>query len=322
MKVRINIILSSCLIWVSLSSSGCGGHSSPATHQPDHQNQTVTSLQVSARQFDRLEKLADEEMKRLRKADLVLIGETHDHPQHHLIQAEVIRALKPKVVAFEMLDHRHQPVLDKLHELSPDTWDQALDWTKRGWPDFELYRPVFEASLDVGVKLLAVHPTPQTLHPLMLGRELPQELRHRLKLDTPLPEDQQQALRQLIHESHCGYANAVMVQAMIKAQRLKDAWMAERLMATAQPAILIVGRGHTHQNRGIPWAIKTLSSASSPRVITLALSPHETSKFEHNSAQISLKIPSHRRDDPCERFREQLQKMKNRKAHSSGQHAP
>ena len=103
----------------------------------------------------------------------------------------------------------------------------------------------------------------------------------------------------------------------MKAQRLKDAWMAERLMTATRPALLIAGRGHTHQGRGIPWVIKTLSAAPHPRMMTLSLSPKEDLKTEGQSAQITIQIPPHRRDDPCERFREQLKKMKNRKPHSS-----
>ena len=288
----------------------------PQAERPVSRDDTSSSSAVSSKP-----RLTREEIDKLRAAEIVLIGETHDHPEHHVIQAQVIRTLKPKVVAFEMLDQRHQEMLDQLPKLPKETWDQALDWTKRGWPDFELYRPVFVAALDVGARLLAAHPTPQTLHPLMLGKELPRALRARLKLDLPLPQTQQRELSKLIHDAHCGYANEVMVSAMIKAQRLKDAWMAEQLIKTVRPVVLIVGREHAHHARGIPWAFEQLDPELGRRVVTLALSPPAPSTGQTPTEQITLTIEPHRRDDPCERFRKQLEKMKSKhKAHppSSG----
>lgn len=299
--------LLSLMISVSLL-NGCGGAPSPSlgvgprASQGEESPSRLTAAQVA----------------QLSSAEIVLIGETHDHPQHHLIQAEVIRAIKPKVVAFEMLDQRHQALLDQLDELPSETWDQALDWTKRGWPDFELYRPVFDAAIEVKAKLLGAHPTPQVIHPLKLGGELDATLRARLGLDTPLPTEQREALAVIIRESHCGYANAQMTEAMIKAQRLKDAWMSAELIKASSPAVLIVGRGHLHPQRGIPWALKLLAPQREMSVVSLALSPHSAkaersqtdSRANPTVTELKISVRAHRHDDPCERFREQLKKLK------------
>ena len=300
------------LICLALLSAGilpaCGSALRPSAPQSESARPSPVN------QDQKTPSLSSEQLNQLASAQVVLIGETHDHPTHHRVQADVIRELKPKTVAFEMLDARHQPLLDRLYELPPDTWDQALDWTKRGWPDFELYRPVFEAALEVKAKLLAAHPTPKTLHPLKLGGDLDKPLRDRLKLDVPLPDSERAALAEIIRESHCGYANAQMTEAMIKAQRLKDAWMGEALISSTHPVILIVGRGHVHPKRGIPWAVKLLSPEA-PQVATIELSPsaqQDNQTLDHNARLnvVKLQIKPHRRDDPCERFREQLKQMK------------
>ena len=274
-------------------------------------------------------KLSPTQVDALKSAEVILIGETHDHPLHHQIQAEVIRLIKPKSVAFEMLDERHQATLDALGETPRAEWDQALKWSARGWPDFKLYAPVFDASLAVKAKLIGAHPTPRVIHPLKLGGSLPEALRERLKLDAPLPDAEREALTQVIREAHCGHAPPRLVSAMIKAQRLKDAWMADQLIRAPKPVVLIVGRGHTHPGYGIPWALGQLSQSSAqgdaeagPRLVTLSLASHEPSQETSHAAQgplapvtLNLKTPPHRQDDPCERFKRQLEKMRQRHSH-------
>ena len=45
-------------------------------------------------------------MKRLLSAPVILIGERHDNPDHHVIQAKILSSLLPgALVGFEMLDH-------------------------------------------------------------------------------------------------------------------------------------------------------------------------------------------------------------------------
>ncbi|MEJ2019704.1 MAG: ChaN family lipoprotein, partial [Maritimibacter sp.] len=36
-------------------------------------------------------------------ADVVVLGEQHDNPAHHLVQAEAVAELAPKALVFEML---------------------------------------------------------------------------------------------------------------------------------------------------------------------------------------------------------------------------
>ena len=37
-----------------------------------------------------------------RRADIVLLGEIHDNPEHHANQAAIVRALQPAALVFEM----------------------------------------------------------------------------------------------------------------------------------------------------------------------------------------------------------------------------
>ena len=246
----------------------------------------------------------------LQSAEVILIGETHDHPQHHELQAQLIRHIKPRSVAFEMLNSSQAEVASTLFELPRERWGEALRWSERGWPEFSLYLPVFDASKEVGAKLIAAHPDRQTLMPLMIGQPLPELLTQALKLDRPLPKEARAELEEEIIRSHCGHAPQGMIQPMVSAQRLKDAWMARALLASPKPVVMIVGRGHTQAKRGIPWALELLASPEAPPKWTVVALRSDDEAQDRVEGQVKvIKTKPHREDDPCERFKEQLRKM-------------
>ena len=53
---------------------------------------------VRAAEFIPQDVLAD-----MRAADVVILGEIHDNPQHHLVQAEAVEAITPTAVVWEMV---------------------------------------------------------------------------------------------------------------------------------------------------------------------------------------------------------------------------
>lgn len=215
-----------------------------------------------------------------------------------------------------MLDERHQDVLATLKNTEKDQWDAQLSWTKRGWPSFELYRPVFEASLNYAQTILAAHPHSKRLQPLKLGQLLPDRLRAEFKLDQALPLQQEEALKKEMIEAHCGHASPLLITSMIRAQRFKDAWMAKRLLDAAKPVILIVGRGHIQAERGIPWAMNNLAPKHKFTLTLLSLSPEQSQQHSADHLHfIHMQVKAHRNDNPCERFREQLNQLKKAPVH-------
>src|SRR5512142_434268 len=79
----------------------------------------------------------------LAAAPFVLLGETHDNPDHHLLQARLVRAVtaagrRPALV-FEMLKNDQQAQVDEAvarDPRDPDALARAVDWKHGGWPDF------------------------------------------------------------------------------------------------------------------------------------------------------------------------------------------
>jgi len=80
-------------------------------------------------------------------ADLIAIGERHDNPDHHRLQAELVAALAPAGLAFEMIPQAMEETANRLRAdgASREALAEALEWQARGWPDFALYAPILEA---------------------------------------------------------------------------------------------------------------------------------------------------------------------------------
>src|SRR5262245_51927313 len=91
----------------------------------------------------------------------VLLGEKHDNPDNHQVQAAVLRALlasgRRPIVAFEMLTPDEAPALARYLAASPRDaagLGPAVNWKASGWPDWAYYQPIAQAALDAGVPIV------------------------------------------------------------------------------------------------------------------------------------------------------------------------
>ena len=275
----------------------------------------------------RAEHLAPEEIaERLAAARHILFGETHDNPDHHLLQAEAIRALvaagRRPAVAFEMIAEDRREALRRHLAANPRDaagLGAALGWAESGWPDWAIYQPVAEAALEAGLALEPANLDRATVRELSRGAS--HDLRARLGLDEPLPEALARSLRREIVEAHCGYADDAAVEGMALGQRARDAQMALRLhqAGAADGAVLIAGAGHCRTDRGVPYYLRRHDTRA--RVLSLAfieVSPERLSAGDYADAKDEPQLPydlvyfTPRIDarDACQRFREQLEKMR------------
>lgn len=202
-------------------------------------------------------------LRALEAARFVVLGERHDQEDHHRLQARLVRELtrggRKPALAFEMLDVGQQAAVDASLARAPrdaDALALAVDWAHSGWPDWALYRPVFAAGLEAGLPIVAANlPRAQVREIVKRGpNALPSELRARLDLDTPLPEDVARDMREEQDQAHCGQLPQEMLGPMVQAQRARDAHLADRLLAadTGDGGILITGNGHARTDRGVP----------------------------------------------------------------------
>lgn len=260
---------------------------------------------------------AEEFAGRLAAAERVLVGEKHDNPDHHRLQAWVVALAGSRrqggAVAFEMIPTDLAPALAQfLAQPAPDpgALGEALTWEQRGWPRWTTYRPIADAALDAGMALTAAGP-PRSLEREVGNQGLdalsPAE-RRRLAL-SPLPQPLQAGLEQEIFESHCGLLPRARLPRIAAVQQLRDAWMADALMGAARPAVMIAGLGHTRPDRGIPWYLR--QQAAPGTLLSVALVEAEPEKTDPaaygdfgGSDYLIFTPKAEREEDPCRRMRQ------------------
>jgi uncharacterized iron-regulated protein len=209
-------------------------------------------------------RFVDEAAVRAALHGYVLLGEKHDNPDHHALQARLLRAMvdasERPVVAFEMFDGDDQPAIESArrdHPRDAASIATAVSWEKSGWPPFRDYAPIVEVALDAGLPIVATGLPRSRMRAMMTkpsgdaGGPAPEPLDE----GTPLAPDQEASLRDELRESHCGHLPDSRLGAMIRFQRARDAAMANALIAATNAAntadaALIAGSGHTRRDRG------------------------------------------------------------------------
>lgn len=245
--------------------------------------------------------LADDTPLYARQADVVILGEVHDNPNHHMTQAAWLAALAPRAVVFEMLD-RTQAEIATAGWKDLATLAEALGWSESGWPDFEIYAPVFTAA--AGTLILGAAIPRDVARAAMrdgLGAHFKDDL-SRFGLDRPLPEDEQAAREAYQQAAHCNALPEDILPMMVDIQRLRDAELARVTLAalaeTGGPVAVITGNGHARKDWGMPVYISRVS----PDVAVFALGQSETGSGPDGVFDLVLDAPAVDRPDPCEAF--------------------
>jgi len=243
----------------------------------------------------------------LRQTPVVLVGERHDHPDHHRIQGWILSQLEPgAVVGFEMLDENDVEPVSTAD--SADGLRTTSKWSESGWPSFEIYRPVFEAVYRNGHRVAAVHPSRARLRALMMGPT--SRSTENLTLTDALTPKGLKALRDDIVEGHCGHATPPIVEAMVKAQRFKDRWMTTRLREAAgdKRAVLIAGNGHIRRDYGVPNEFST--PVQSVALLEVRGDREQVKDYAPALYDWVWFTPRVDEIDPCEKFKKQLQRIR------------
>jgi uncharacterized iron-regulated protein len=243
------------------------------------------------------------DLARLPGADVVILGETHDNAQHHLAQAEAIRALKPAAVVFEMLNAQQAA------KITPDllkdqaALEQALGWRKTGWPDFSLYYPVFSAAKDSKI-YGAARPRQQVRAAYKQGAAEafgPDAAPY--GLTSPLPKPQLEQRKQKQFADHCKAMPLEMMGAMVEAQRFRDAAFADTVLQALRkngaPVVLITGTGHARSD----WAVPAMIRKAAPDVSVLSIGLLEKPVTDTPPFDLWLATEPAKREDPCLAFK-------------------
>ena len=250
--------------------------------------------------------LAPPSLAEVPQADVVILGEVHDNPDHHVWQAEIVAELQPAALVFEMLLPEHGAVVTPELRADPEALAAAVAWAERGWPDFAMYHPIFTAAPSAAI----------------FGAELPRDVvRAALTdgaaavfgatfeedpaafgLDQSLDAEMQAAREALQDAAHCNALPETVLPGMVEAQRLRDAAIARAVIAahaaTGGPVAVITGTGHARTDWGVP-AVLALAAPD--------LSVHSTGQIESEPEdgapfdKTRVTAPAER-DDPCAAF--------------------
>ncbi|MEP5762514.1 MAG: ChaN family lipoprotein [Litoreibacter sp.] len=235
-------------------------------------------------------------------ADIVIVGEVHDHPVHHRNQAKIAAQLRPMALVFEMLTPEQAQSALSVDRTDMAALEASLEWSQSGWPEFALYFPIFEAAPDAQIFGAAV--SRETMRQAIstgaaaaFGQDADE-----FGLGETLDEDEHAARLALQDEAHCGALPAEMLPGMIEAQRLRDAAFArtalEALKVTRGPVLIITGNGHARTDWGVPLALRTAAPKVSVVSIGQVADPDTSMPFDRWIVSDALKRDS----DPCDAF--------------------
>ncbi len=256
----------------------------------------------------------DELLSALADADYVLLGENHDNPVHHQLQAQIIASLpwpKPAVAGFEQIHSGQATALDAwLQSAAEGTsgLEKALAWEQSGWPEWALYQPVFAAVLARGwrpVDLMFASATVRDVFSDGVGAALPTDVIDQLQPDTLFSPEQRLAMQVSMGDAHCGHMPSEHMPAMVEVQIARDAHMAWRLATAAERAVVITGNGHARRDWGVPLFLQRLRPEANVVSITLTevaasgVAPSAYVTAHASWSDFTLFTPAHDRGNPC-----------------------
>ena len=206
-------------------------------------------------------------IERLAMADFVLLGERHDNPDHHRLQAWIVQRLLERgrayAVAFEMIDSSQATKLAAFLAASPRDAEgigEALNWRNSGWPAWWHYQPIAAAALNRGQPILAANLPPDLARTIArqglsaLSADMVAELRLTPNEDAAILASH----RAEIQKAHCGILPEPSLAPFAAAQYVRDGKMARvmidhrRASGGQSGAILIAGTGHVRSDIGVP----------------------------------------------------------------------
>ncbi len=267
----------------------------------------------------------DELINSLSKKRFVLLGEIHDNPDHHTLQAGIINALintqsqKPALV-IEMIKVDQ---MQRLNSYRNQTGSKAkhlgtaLQWKQNGWPEWNIYLPIGEQIFTHKLEVFPGHTTRIMIDHLIKSDMsiLPEKAKKVFKLDVELEEPLSKALSEDIRVAHCDRLPDRVIPPMTLVQRFRDAWMADVMIQASydkddkrRQAILIAGNGHTRTDRGAPWYLNlregkdkslTVQFAETTSKATTVKDLAQKSPAGDIAADFIWVTPTIKRGDPC-----------------------
>lgn len=237
---------------------------------------------------------------RIAASRFVVLGENHDNPDHHALQARLLAAVvaagRSPSVAYEMWDTSQQGALDTYlrdHPRDAAGLGDAIGWDD--WPDWSMYQPIAEVALAAGLRLVAANAPLPVLQAASQGGlgALDPAFVARTGLGRPLADAAQTALAAEMASAHCGITPDV-ANRMTVIQRVWDASLADSLVRNATPsgAVLIAGSGHARTDRAVPAIVRLADPGASVLAVAFVeVAPGLTVPGQYAAFQFAAALP-------------------------------
>jgi uncharacterized iron-regulated protein len=258
----------------------------------------------------------DDLLHEIAAARLILLGEVHDNPEHHRLQAEVLRAVlaqgRRPALAMEQFDREFQPAIDAALA-QPGTAAVAIasagEFDRSGWV-WAFYEPLLALAVEARLSVVALNLTREQGMEVakqgfaVLGEPAVREL----AIDRSWSAARQAIMIREIADGHCGKLSSAALPRMVNSQRARDAIMADALIHRDDAgAIVIAGTEHVRNDIGVP--VYLASRAPEQRLVSIGFM--EVERGENTVADYvrppAAALPfdyvwftsAAQRDDPC-----------------------
>src|SRR4029450_10146362 len=276
---------------------------------------------------------------RLAGSRFVMLGERHDNPDHHVLQAKLVRALveagRHPAVGFEMLSTDDTAAVARYLGRGPKDaagLGAAVNGGRRGWPEWRFYQPIAQAALDGGLPIVATNLSKPATDAVRRNglTGLGPALTTQLRLAEPSPETRT-AMATEIREAHCGQVPDDMIARMVDIQWARDARMAASLARGGQrdgggriSARRPAARGtrprarRARRGRGVPVPLaRPAPGAGMASVAFVEVDPASVKPGDYAARFAGTALPfdyvwfTPKIDeaDPCEKFKQSLESI-------------
>jgi uncharacterized iron-regulated protein len=244
----------------------------------------------------------------LAQANVVYLGESHDSPEDHAAQLEIIQALHQQnpnlAIGLEMFQRPFQPVIDQYlaGEIDEAQLRDRTEYEDRWGFPWEYYAPILRYAQAHQLPVLALNvPTEVTRQVAAKGLEgLSEGDRQYIppfeEIDTS-NTDYQQFLLRIYKNFHQGHGSSTGFERFFLAQVLWDETMAAGVadLLTDEPetqVVVLAGQGHVVYGYGIPSRVERRLNAAAQgetgwnqRIVLL--NPHQELDLEANRDAIA-----------------------------------
>ncbi len=232
---------------------------------------------------------ADETMRRMAAADVVFVGENHDHSLGHLLEQHLLEGMfarTPNIaVSFEMFERDVQQHVDAY--LAGKINEKEFLSLSRPWPNYPAdYRPMLEFARSNSLPVVAANiPRPLAM---VVGRggleAVPEDSRKWVASELFAPDDDYkkrfiETMQAMGHQPNAMKPAAMsgMLEAIYRAQCIKDDTMAESIVRSARDTgrKVIHYNGCFHSDFGMGTAARVKRLAPEFKVMVIKVVPTE-----------------------------------------------